>query len=515
MAFTKNPTQDSHNVTRIPVGGEPVLTSSTNPYAVTSYCINGFALNEEYWDKQETKAIHKFQCNATALSPNSITTSGEFNQISVQTYGSFNIFFTRGVYGYYYNYYTGTIGNWLTAGTSLAGAVHTNFIDSTNARRVAVITSGGVICSCLEDGSSGASYAIPTAVSHSGGLVFINGYLFALNTAGTRIYNSAPNGVWNTWNTTDYLDAEQYADKILYISKHHNYLVAHGQSSTEFFYDNAIEVGSPLARQESYSSRVGVVLPVVGSLTLPCVANIEDDLYFVGTSETGSRNLWRIRNFKLEQIGNMYIQNLLNDPNANYAGITTQVINGNPNIVIEFESASAAAQITWAYLPQSDYWWKIYTTTFPTYHYRAGTGVAPLNPVYTTIPRMITLKCTSAGDGYVYAYYPDPNWATEIYMTYVTEIIDFGTNRYKAISRIDAIGDFNTNSVNLSINQTPYYGSTYSDLGTKYPSTIGYGNNVSWYKCGSPRQFSLQYYIVGTKPCILRATEIEYDIGVA
>lgn len=517
MAFTKNPTQDSHGVQRFPANGEPIVTSTNTTEPLSSYSINCFALKEDQWEDQPVRAIHKREAFTYSLAANSITNTGSYNQVNCQSYVGTQLFFSRGVQGYLYNYTTGTIGNWITSVNSHVGGVYCNFIDSTNARRVGIITSGSVLSTCLEDGTSASTYSLAgLSIANTKGLVFLNSYLFAVNSGGTRIYNSTVGGVWNTWNSTDYLDAEQYADQIQYIAKHKNYLVAFGQSSIEFFYDNAVEVGSPLARQESYATRIGIVLPLNATTTYPCVTNIEDDLYFIGLTETGSRLLYRIRNFQVEEIKSQYMQTVLNTPGNEYAGITTYVINNNPMIVIEFESVSKASRKTFAYFPKEDFWWKITGADFPSYHERLGTPVSPVNYAYGAgYPATISLE-NSGGSTLVYAGRPDTNQNVSVSATHVTPVIDLDSNRYKHLARIDAIGDYGTNVLTLSIDQTPNYTSSYfSSLGSVTPSTIGYGNNISWYNCGAPRRFILSLNMAGTGSAIHRAFDIEYNIGVA
>jgi hypothetical protein len=353
-------------------------------------------------------------------------------------------------------------------------------------------------------------------LANSSGLVFIDGYLFAVSSTGNRIYNSAAGGVYTTWNSTDYLDAEQYADKVLFITKHKNYLVALGQSSIEFFYNGAIEVGSPLARQESYATRIGIVLPQIPNRVLPPVANIEDDVYFIGISETGSRQLYRIRDFKVDRIRGMYIQQLLNNGFNEYAGITTQVINGNPCIVVEFESASVETKKCYAYLPSEDFWWNITGGDWISYHRRLGTPIAPINPVYgANTVDYVTLFQLDTATGNVYASFPDAAYGVSVAATLRTEVIDFGVNRYKHIARVDAIGDYDNSQLSLSYIPSQAYSETSVFCGSQISTTIGVKNNISWYNLGGFRRFSLLFSMNGAKPSIHRGFDIEYTIGVA
>jgi hypothetical protein len=518
MAYTQNPTEASHGVKRISEKGQPIVTSSTSTVALSSYCVNCFALKEKQSDGEPVRAIHKREGITSTLANNSITNAGAYNQVNAQTFLGNNIAFSRGVYGYLYNYSTNNITNWITSVNSHVGGVYCNLIDSSNARRLAIITSGSVLSTCLEDGTSPDTTALGAlGIANTKGLVYINGYLFAVNNIGNKIYNSTAGGVYTTWNSTDFLDAEQYADQIQFIDKHKNYLVAFGQASTEFFYDNAIEVGSPLARQESYSSRVGIVLPLNATVTYPCTSHIGDDIYFIGKSESDTRSLYRVRNFQVEEIKNQYIGGILNTPGNEYAGINTYVINNNPMIVIEFESSSISTRKTFVYYPAEDFWWKLESADFPSYHARLGTPVVPVNNVYGgNYLGFIDLQ-NAGGAGLVYANYPDTTHATSVNASWTTPVIDFDNNRYKHLARIDAIGDYGNNVLSMSIDLTPNYNSaSFSSVGSSItPSSIGYGNNISWYNCGSPRRFILNFAMSGTNHAVHRGFDIEYNMGIA
>jgi hypothetical protein len=370
------------------------------------------------------------------------------------------------------------------------------------------------LTACLEDGSSVTNTSLfPIVADGSRGLVFLNSYLFAVDASGTRIYNSAVGGVYTTWNTTDYLDAEQYADLILYIAKHKNYLVAFGQSSIEFFYDGGIEVGSPLARQESYATRIGLVKPsATYSGAYNCMAQFEDDIYFIGVSETNSLALYRIKDFRVEEVGsNQWIQGVFNNAASDIRSIASYQINNNPTVVIEFDSGNILA-----YNVIEDAWWTITGTDFISYTDRVGQPFTRL--LYVNLATNDTTSLlsnpTTDTDG-IYAGKANPGFGSSITSTIYTPVYDMGINFYKHLARVDAIGDYKDNTLTLSINQTPNYTEAYTSCGSLVASTLGYGNNISWYNLGAPRRFILKFEMVGAAVGIHRGFDVEYNIGVA
>lgn len=517
MAFTKAPTQDTHNVQRVPIQSSPIVvtsTSTTNPVPITSYYINCFPLKESQWGTDPVRAVHKREGNTSTVLTGTVTNTGFRCSTSVQAYSSYLNYVVKHDSLYAVNPILDTVSLITTSQSTLSLGSGTNFIDSANARRIGWLeaySSGNTyLVTCLEDGTSVTSTdLVSLTVTGSKGLVFIDGYLFAANNAGNRIYNSAAGGVYTTWNSTDFLDAEQYADPVQYIAKHKNYLVAFGSASIEFFYGAAIEVGSPLARQESYSTRVGLVTtPAVGSFYGLPVVNVEDDLYFLGKSEQNNISLYRIRDFKVEEIDSQYVQNALNQQGgSSYRGLRVQVINNNPCIDVMSPGGLM-------YLIRENDWWICAGNDYPTYLTLLGQPFISYFTASGTPPKSYVL---AESGGIVTKWTPDQNYTTTVQADYYTEVIDFGINRWKHLARIDAIGDYNTNQLSLFYNPTPNYAGTFNTITPTavQASVIGYNNNISWYQLGASRRFILQFRMNGTTPGIHRGFDVEYNMGVA
>ena len=515
MAFTQNPTQDSHNVTRILPRGSSFLVSTPysgfNTQPLTLRYRNCFPITEEQWGTDAVRRVHTREgWTQSAVLSGSVTTTGSLSKSIVQTYTGGNVYVAKGQEVYRVNYIADTVALIDTRNDYGRGS-GTLAISSAGVNRVAWLEKGGAnyLMTCLEDGTSVTSTSLVAVnVDGSRGLVFIDGYLFAVSALGKRIYNSAAGGNLTTWNTTDFLEAEQYADNTIWIDKHKNYLVAFGEDSIEFFYNNAIEVGSPLARQESYSTRVGLY---VGSSTTggASVVNVEDDLYFLGRTGQNAVSLYVIKDFQVKEIKGQYIQGLLNNPDLTVSGITSILINNNPHIVINFTNDNP-----WAYFIKEDMWWQLSGEDYPDFAVTLGrpfVNVVAIGGSYTPECRVLT----NASTGNCRWKYADLDYGTTVTSSMFTEIIDMGTNRYKHLARIDAIGDYGNNTLDLSINPTRNYSQTYTALGSKAVSTIGYQNNISWYNVGAPRAFILGFATTGTYPSIHEGFDIEYTTGVA
>lgn len=522
MAFTKAPVNDTHNTIRISSSGSPFLISGGGFVPPSCKIVDGFPLTEKQWDGESRTTFHKRTgWKRRAVATGSVTTTGSLSRSIVLTDDLTTPVVFFGKADKYYGFGLGT--NTVTAeivthpgGAYASEASGTTFIDSSNVRRV-----GFLGFDQLQTWSDPAAASVTTtslaALSISGerGLVFINGYLFAVDTTGTKIHNSNAAGVYTTWSTTDFLDAEQYGDPVVWIDYHKNYLIAFGSKSIEFFYDGGVEVGSPLVRQESYASRVGLHIPS-SSPGGRRVARIGDDLYFVGIKGNDSLGLFRIRDFQVQEVGSQYLSGSLNFSGdgtslANtFLGIDTIIQDNNPMVLIVL---SGDQQLV--YFPIEDTFVEFTVNTssgndIPDWNLRAGGWVwHPANGVASCIGQ------ASLNDATMYQWYPDATSSVSITTTIYSDIVDNGINFLKHIARVDAVGDLNNNSITLAYNGTPNYQQSYTSTYAINSSTVGYGNNISWYNLGAFRRFSLKLSITGTYGAIFEGFDVEYNIGAA
>jgi hypothetical protein len=518
MAYTKSPTQDTHGVKPIFPDANPILVSQTAFLSSipTSRYVNCFPLKEKQWANEPIFSVHKRDSWDVLYNETGDTLAGTVKgantvQATNELYDT--VFYTFGSGLYSLNYSNGVNDLISSTGTTNSRGTLTNAIDNSNVRKIALLEGGGGVSTyltlCNEDGSSpGTTDLVTLNLAGEKGLVFIDGYLFATNTTGTKIYNSAPGGVLTTWNSTDFLDAEQYADPVVYLEKHKNYLVAFGSNSIEFFYNAGVEVGSPLTRQESYSRRLGLYIGAGGFFTSNSrfVARVNDDLYFLSKSDTDNVELYAIKNFQVTPVGeNQYISGLLNDPAYGINLIYSCVINNNHCIVVSLLNGGG----DWAYLINEDVWFRLSGTDYPADDNNM-IGV-PFMSVNTTPPRAFYIKGTTGNIPELYT----PRNTVSITATYITTPIDFDTNRYKHLARVDVIGDFNTNSLTLGLGTSLNYSQPTYTFYSQAADVVGYQNNISWYNLGAWRQFYFTFSMVGTESCIFRRFDVEYNMGVA
>lgn len=135
------------------------------------------------------------------------------------------------------------------------------------------------------------SSAFPTTLAH--GAESLNGRGYVMDTAGA-IYSSALEDA-TAWSALDVVEAERSGDSGVFITKHHDHIVAFGSSTIEFFYDAANPTGSPLTRRED-------VMYNIGAYAGDCFWTFQDVTYFIGRASAGSLGLYKLENFQLTKL---------------------------------------------------------------------------------------------------------------------------------------------------------------------------------------------------------------------
>lgn len=141
-------------------------------------------------------------------------------------------------------------------------------------------------------------------VPHIPYLVVMDGYVFLAKN--NTLYNSVVD-TFDSWNPSDFLDAEMSADNIIALAKNVNYIVAFGQQSLEVFWNAANETGSPLSRNTSGYKSVGFVSNL---------CRIGDDLFFVGQEHNKNIAVYRLKEFQMQKISDEVVERFLQNKTA-------------------------------------------------------------------------------------------------------------------------------------------------------------------------------------------------------
>ena len=190
------------------------------------------------------------------------------------------------------NLYTATVGGTLgvTAPTHTSGAV---------ANGTATLTYAGAAAT-----ASMALNAFPS--NPVDGLVYLDGYVFAMDSK-AQIWQSDQEDP-TSWNPLNYITSNAESDQGVGIAKHLNYLVAFGQWSTEFFYDNANAVGSVLSVNSSARLELGCA-------SGDSVQSFEETILWVTSAAEGGRQVAMLSGLQAVPISNPSVEKFLNASN--------------------------------------------------------------------------------------------------------------------------------------------------------------------------------------------------------
>lgn len=167
-----------------------------------------------------------------------------------------------------------------------------------------VISNGVSLFIMQQNNTSTVLSPVPNVGQHLANPVFLDGYLFLADMKG-NIWHSQLNDPL-TWPPANFIAVESYPDKLTYLTRQNNYIVAMGELSIEFFYNAANANGSVLAPMESATIPIGVYS---GNAT-----TFGSSIFFVGRSQGGNLGVYQLENFKPTDISTptirRYIQNV-------------------------------------------------------------------------------------------------------------------------------------------------------------------------------------------------------------
>ncbi len=118
----------------------------------------------------------------------------------------------------------------------------------------------------------------------AGGFAHMDGYPFIMTTDG-KIWNGDVNSV-TAWTAGNFVSANSYPDRGIGCVRQRDKIMAFGTESVQFFYNAANPTGSPLARIESMTLRVGCI-------SADAIAQAEDSVYWCGSSPQGGLSVYQ------------------------------------------------------------------------------------------------------------------------------------------------------------------------------------------------------------------------------
>ena len=546
MAYDQTPTQDTHSTRRIPVLGRQTVTGNIRNYSaqIGQRFVNCFPVTTQIPGTDTQLKLVKAPTNASASLTISITpgTTG-----LVDCWDNDTFLFCKDKY-IYELLSTGDIA--LKATDATADTVFKSiqrFIDYSGGSAAVVggllYNSTGWLPWTYTYGGAIAKGAAVVAAANTACIrtLFIDGYHVIADLTTGRVYNSSP-GAYTTFAlSTDYFVPETESDPLIDIHKHKNMIVCLGTRSVEFFYNNANATGSPFSRQEALSVKIGCL----GQTST--VAD-GDDIYFIGNGPNSGVTVYRIRNYRVEQISDDYIQyifnNLLDIGNQNAIGnLSVGMVDIMGNVCFAFSLTDADGTYrTFIYNEQQQIWWEwapsdsTGLTTGTKLIYNQGHRPIYLPAGYTSSLYVATGYFTPDA-GYVsggsssgatqlainsmtlnsssvdFTYFSkNPSDVSRTAETY-TDLVDFGSNNMKHWKWVDLVGDYGNNDVDLAWNPHADY-ATWTSLYTRTPQTIGSQYRSRWVNLGRYRRLAFRLRIRGTDPMAHQGLETGINVGM-
>lgn len=330
--------------------------------------------------------------------------------------------------------------------------------------------------------------------------------------------------------TVDYFTPEIDPDNLVDIQKHHNYICVIGTKTIEFFYNAAVETGSPFVRQENYTILLGASQNMTANLGAVSINN-GDDIYFFANALYGGNAIYMIRDFKAVKISDDYIDHLLNntqgvvasaDPTLAKLGLIN--IMGTIHVGVEFTNNATGQITTYVFNEADKVWWEwvdsdasglLFTergivSNFSGQPISMRGGILGLaNNALFSIP-----NCTynPTGSTITIDYVSKDPDNSAYAALYITPMQDLDSTNWKHIKSIDAVGDYSNNVLQLSWTKHQDW-ANWSNFEDKSPSVLGTNNACRWYNLGHARRFALRASFFGSGQIAHEAFEVSYNIG--
>ena len=211
----------------------------------------------------------------------------------------------------------------------------------------------------------------------AGTFAHLDGYACILDTAGT-LWNSDLNSM-TAWTATSSIAANSYPDKGVGLVRWRDKIMAMGSESTQFFYNAGNPTGSPLSRIESMTLRVGCV-------AADAIAQVEDAVYWCGSSPQGGLSIYEYGGAGLKTISKPEIDRILVLAGAANISMTAVKIYGRNFIIVN------ASSVTFVCCIEENYAWHEWNSTVRLWYKCAGVSSGGTQVVYAVSDKATTGK---------------------------------------------------------------------------------------------------------------------------
>lgn len=370
------------------------------------------------------------------------------------------------------------------AGTSSGTAPTWNFTAGQT------VTDGTVTWVCI-----GENRGSPVPDGHEPSFAYIDGYLCLIvkRTDGSKssdIYNSDLDNPFS-WSSASFVTAEMFPDNLSALARQNNYIVAFGETSIEFFFDNpsADVYGTPFARNESYTQQHGIAAPNV-------IMQTEKFCAYIGQSASGGRCVWVLDGFQPKKISNEYIERVLDAEGTSILNATGYGLRTNGHFLFVINLTS----LTFVFDFEEQQWTQ----------WTSGSNKFAYMSAADDQGGKIILQHESNGNFYKL----DPALGTDavdgtIPVEIITTKLDFENMRQKVMTKMMLTSDTIVgDTVDVRWSDDDY--TTWSNW-----STLNLSPRCVKHQMGQFRRRALHLKYTGTNPIRFEDMEFEYKQGVA
>lgn len=317
------------------------------------------------------------------------------------------------------------------------------------------------------------------------GIVYMDGFIFVM-TPTAEIHNSNLEDP-ATWNSLNFLTAETEPDGGVAIAKQLNYVVAFGQWTTEFFFDNANTTGSPLAVTPNAFIKVGCA-------SAYSVVSSDNNIIWMSQSLEKGREIHTLTGFQPQKISTAYIDKILNADSLSSVYAFSFKTNGHYFYVLTLKSSNIT--LVYDFSTQQWHFWTsgVSDTYFKciSYTYQNGKDILQHESDGTTLE----VSTTTYQDNGV-----------QINTRIITDIMDGGSNKTKFMSRLEIIGDKISSTIQERHSDDDYQ--TFSSFRTIDLST----SRCQAYRYGKFRRRSFEFLHTDNTPLRLEWMELDIENG--
>lgn len=332
--------------------------------------------------------------------------------------------------------------------------------------------------------------------SAGGSACYFNGRAVVYQKNTQKIYASNV-GVPTYFDPLNFVSAESYVDTIRGLVRHLNYVVAFGEYSTQFFYDNGSSVGNSLSPALSYNQEVGL-------FSESTMGEMQGATVFVGQTKDQGLGVYILDGAAIKKLSTPAVDRVLK---ANITTVGRGLIfyaAGHTFYAVHLSDTSDLC-LVFDFVEQAWYEW-----TFPVYFAQlAESNNYNISAAYYGAgkydPQLVAFSPSyyqdSVYDGTGTRVVTIPQLVSQ------TDILDGGVTKRKFFRRAEAIGNKTTGTLTVQYSDDDYNtwaGGRTVDLAASRSQMYGLGQS---------RRRAFRFTHQANQPFRLLSMELQYDIG--